>query len=149
VTEQLALQQPGGNRGTIEFHEGPFPSIAEIVQGPRDQLLPAARFTEYQHGRTGGRDGLNLFEHLLQGATVADDLLEVVRGLNFFLEIDLFFGELILERGNLPERERVLHRNRNLLRDLGQELHVLLAEASLTAPTDVQGSEGAIVRQER
>jgi hypothetical protein len=36
-----------------------------------------------------------------------------------------------------------------LLRDLGQELHVLLAEASLTAPTDVQGSEGAIVRQER
>ena len=60
VTEQLALQQPGGNRGTIEFHEGPLPSIAEIVQGPRDQLLPAARFTEYQHGRTGGRDGLNL-----------------------------------------------------------------------------------------
>src|SRR6185295_9809362 len=34
MTEQFALQQPQGDRGTIQFDEGPFSAAAQIVDRP-------------------------------------------------------------------------------------------------------------------
>ena len=58
----------------------------------------------------------DLMQHALQRRRLADDLLEVVLGADLVLEIDLLRRELVLELGDLLERERVLDRERHLLR---------------------------------
>jgi hypothetical protein len=60
VTEELALQQAGRDRGTVHLHEGALAASAEIVDGARDQLLAGAGLAEDQHGRIGRRHRAHL-----------------------------------------------------------------------------------------
>ena len=66
MAKELAFQQTGGNRGAIEFDEGPFPSAAEIVERARDQFLSTSCLAENQHRGISGRHRLHLVQHLVQ-----------------------------------------------------------------------------------
>ena len=61
------------------------------------------------------------FEEVFQGSAPSDDFLEVVLGLDFFFEVDLLAGELVLEGSDLAISERVLHGNRDLRGDMRQQ----------------------------
>ncbi len=55
VAEQLAFEQLGGNRGTVERHKSPHPA-GELVQGAGHQLLAGTGLPLHQHGGVGGGD---------------------------------------------------------------------------------------------
>ena len=101
MSEQFAFQQACRDGRTIELHEGPFPSIAEIVKRPSDQLFSAAGLTENQDRRRRGGNRLHFLQHAPQRLAVAHDLLKVVLSLNFLLKVQLLLGQLVLELGDL------------------------------------------------
>ena len=125
VPEQLALEQPGGDGGAVQLHERPAAAAAQVVDGAGDQLLAGTRLPLDEHGGVGRRDDLDLLQHLLQRRALADDLLEVVLGPDLLFEVQLLGGQLFLQLGNLPVRQRVLHRDGDLLRYLTQQLDVV------------------------
>src|SRR6266702_122280 len=49
VTEQLALQELARDRGTVDLDEGTGPAHAELVDGPRDQILAGSRLPADEH----------------------------------------------------------------------------------------------------
>ena len=149
VSEELALEQAGRDRGAVQLDERPRSAAAQVVNRARDELFAGAGFALDEHGRVGGRDDLDLLEHVLQRRAVADDFLEVVLAANFVLEVQLFFVELFLQLGDLPVGEPVLDGNRDLLRDLTQQLDLVAAERIFSEPADVERAEDAIVRLER
>ena len=59
------------------------------MDGAGDQLLARAGLAIDQYGGIGGGDAADLVEHRQQGGTAADDLLEIVRGLDLFLEVEV------------------------------------------------------------
>ncbi len=81
--------------------------------------------------------------------TLADDLLEVVLGPDFVLEIQLLFVQLFLQLRDFPVRKAVFHGDRNLLRHLAQELDFLLSERLFAKPSDVDGPQNPVVREQR
>src|SRR6267142_1205165 len=56
LAEELALQKLARDRGAVDLHEGPPPSRALPVDGPREKLLPHAALTQHQY-RRGARSG--------------------------------------------------------------------------------------------
>src|SRR4029434_10587469 len=57
MAEQLALEQPGGDRRTVQLDERPGAASASIVDPPRDQLLPRPRLTLDEDRRSARRAG--------------------------------------------------------------------------------------------
>jgi hypothetical protein len=55
------------------------------VDGAGDQFLAGAAFAANQHGRTEGRDPVNLGQHLLHLAAGADDIVDLIVDLGDFL----------------------------------------------------------------
>src|SRR5208282_4940908 len=76
VAEELTFQQIQWNGSTIQSHKRPPGSRADVVDRVCDEFLAGAGFSLDQHGRTGGCDAFNSFEHCFQSRTVAYDLLE-------------------------------------------------------------------------
>jgi hypothetical protein len=97
VAEKLGFEQAGGNGGAIDFDEGAFTARAEIVDGAGDELLAGAGFAEDENGGRCRRDELDLGESALERSTVTDDLFKIEFAADFFLEIKLLYGELVLE----------------------------------------------------
>ena len=60
VAEQLAFEQPGGNRGAVQADEGKIPPRTQAVDGARDQFLSGAGFAQDQHGGIGRRNHFHL-----------------------------------------------------------------------------------------
>jgi hypothetical protein len=50
VSEQFVFGQQIGKRTAIDRNERKTPSGAQVVNGPRDELLPRAGFTANKHG---------------------------------------------------------------------------------------------------
>ena len=65
------------------------------------------------------------------------------------LEVQLLFVELFLQLGDLPIGEPVLDGNGDLLRDLVEQLDLVLAERVFAEPADIERAQDAIVRLER
>src|SRR5207302_2619373 len=128
VTEQLALEETRRDGRTVELHERPLAALAQLVNGARDELLAGPRFAPDENGRIRRGNRFHLVEHALQRRGLADDLLEVVLGADLVLQVDLLRRELVLELGDLLERERVVDGERHLLRHRGEELRVGDAE---------------------
>ena len=150
VPEQLALEQPGRNRRTVDLDERPLTALAQIVQRTRDQFLAGAGLAEDEHRRVGRRHRLDLMEDALQRRRVADDLLEVVLGPDLVLEVHLLRRKPVSQVGDLLIRERILDQERDLLRHRGEELRLVGTERRrATKPADVQRSEAPIVNRER
>ena len=57
VTEELALDEPAGDRGAVDPDKGLVGAGRAEVEGPRDQLLAGAALAGDQHGRRAGGDG--------------------------------------------------------------------------------------------
>jgi len=78
VSEQFTLQQARGNGRAIHSHIGTFAPGAEVVDGPRNQLLPRACLSMKQDRGIGGCDDRHLVQHFLEGWAAADDIFETV-----------------------------------------------------------------------
>src|ERR1700730_6622786 len=88
-------------------------------------------------------------ESALEGRAVTNNFLKVVFGANLLFEIELFFFQLVFQRFDLAIRERILHRNRNLLSDLPEQFRVLLGKCVFTQALDAQHTKGSIAEKER
>ena len=148
MPEQLTFQQPGRNRGAIELHEGPLVPSAEPVNRPGNQFFPRAGFALNQHGRLGRRHDFDLPQYLLQRATVADDVVELVLKANFFFQIQLLFGQSIFEFGDLLIGQGIVHREGDLSGHLTQKLDVLFAERLLLPAGQIETTDHAVMRQQ-
>src|SRR5665213_2017750 len=95
MTKKLGLKQAGRYRGAINLDECAIAPRTEVMYGASDQLLAGARFALDEDRRIRGSDGLHLLQQRLQRAAFADNLLKVVFGPDFILEVKLFFGELV------------------------------------------------------
>ena len=104
MAEQFALDQSGGNRAAVDLHERPVAPLAAAVDGPREQFLAGAGFADDEDRRVGGRHALDFSQHVEQRRAVADDLVEIVLGANFLLQIHVFRFEAILQRLHFRER---------------------------------------------
>src|SRR4029077_20623240 len=73
VSEELTVQQSGGDGGAVEFDERGAPPRAQAVHQPGDQLLASSRLAADEDRRIGRGDRLNHAEHSAQCQTLADD----------------------------------------------------------------------------
>jgi hypothetical protein len=69
--------------------------------------------------------GLDLSQNARERRALSYDLLEVLGDLYLFFEIELLFGELILERYDLAEGERVFDSYGDLTGDLAEQLDLM------------------------
>ena len=74
MAEQLALEEPLGDRGAVEAHVGAGAAGAEVVDRLRDELLAGAALAAQQHGGAALRDDLGGAEDLLHALGAADDV---------------------------------------------------------------------------
>ena len=74
VAEQLALEQPGGDRRAIHPDHLLPPPGTELVNRLREDFLAAAGFTRQQHGGTGRRHLLDLRQRRANRGALGDDL---------------------------------------------------------------------------
>src|SRR5262245_5326486 len=149
VAEQLALEQPSGNRRAVELDEGPVPPGTQVVKGASDQLLSSTRLAADEHCRTSRRNNLDLLQHPAQRGALADDLREVVFGANLLFQVEFLLGQPIFQFGDFPVGLRVFHSDRDLFRDFAKQLDVLRLEHILAASTDIQRAKNALMEQER
>src|SRR5262249_3968455 len=56
ATEQLALDQRGGQRRAVDGHQQPVAALAEAMDRTRQHLLARPRLAQEQHDRVRGRD---------------------------------------------------------------------------------------------
>src|SRR5262249_20120260 len=49
VAKQLALQQPQGDSGAVQFHKSPFPTTAQIVDCAGNEFFAGSRLAQDQH----------------------------------------------------------------------------------------------------
>ena len=59
VSEQLAFDQPGGDRAAVDFHERMLVTRAAAVDGARDQFLAGAGLAEDQDRGVGRRHAID------------------------------------------------------------------------------------------
>ena len=81
MAEQLALQQPRRNGGTIHRDEGVVPAGAELMDGAGEAFFARAGFPLEQDGGVRRCHDLHLPQHFLEGRAFADDLFTMVRSL--------------------------------------------------------------------
>ena len=78
VAEQLALDQPVGDRGAVDGDEGTLAARPQIVDGPRDQLLAGAALAPDQHRDLRHRDATDGLEDLLHDGAAAEQAPELI-----------------------------------------------------------------------
>ena len=74
MAEQLAFEEPLGDRGAVEAHIGAGAARAEVVNRLCDEFLAGAALAAQQHGRPAPRDDLGGQEDLLHALGAADDV---------------------------------------------------------------------------
>src|SRR6185312_7260640 len=102
VTEQLALDQLGRDRGAVELHERAIRALGVLVDRARDQLLAGAVLSGDEHAAARWRRLGDLVEDRLHRAALADHR-EVAT-------------QQALVLGARPrERQRILHGDQQLV----------------------------------
>src|SRR5262249_59777687 len=89
VTEELRLDQPGGEGGAVDLDQRLLAALAAGVDGTGDELLAGPALAGDQNRRLGPGDAVDLGQPGQEGRAPAADLLAVVDGLAFFLEVDV------------------------------------------------------------
>src|SRR6202046_3327413 len=107
MSKQFALEQTGGDGGTVELNKGTFFAAAMIMNSAGDQLFSRAGLTEQEDRGIAGRDFLDQFQNPLQCWTVPMDLLKIDLAANLFFEIHLLPGDLLLEFGDFTIGKRI------------------------------------------
>src|SRR3981189_308787 len=98
------------------------------MNGARDQLLSCTGVSIDEHSRARWSDSFNLLQNTAQGSTLPNDLREIHFAADFIFKIELFLRELVFQLSNLSKGKCILHRNGNLICDLGQKLNVVDGE---------------------
>src|SRR5215813_10655133 len=112
VAEQLAFQDPLGDRSAVHRQVAPIGSSASLVNGPGHQLLAGSTFADDQHGDLGRRDLSNLLVQLEHRRA----------GTNQGLLADGFAAKSAVFSGKPPTFESSRHRGaqRNHVHRLGK-----------------------------
>src|SRR5580698_1920692 len=121
MSKKLTLEQSRRNRSTVELYEGPLLAAAAFMDRPRDQFLSRAGLPEKQNRRVAGSHGLHEVQNMAESRTLPHNSFEVHLAANFVFQIQFFLREFVLEIGDFTVRQRVLHTDRDLLRDLSQK----------------------------
>ena len=122
VAKHLALEQSRRNRSAIHFNQGTLSARAQIVDRPCDQFLAGSCFAINQNSRISSGDCLHFLQNALENRAAANDFFKIVSRTNFFLEVELFFFQLVFERIDLAKGQGVLHSYRDLFGYLTEEL---------------------------
>jgi hypothetical protein len=96
VAEKLGFEKAARDGSAVDFDESALASRAKIVNGAGDELLARAGFAGDENGGAGRSHDFDLRECALERRAVTDDFFKIEFTANFFLEIELFFGELVL-----------------------------------------------------
>ena len=146
VAEHLAFQQPRGNGGAVELDESALPPRAQVVDGPRHQLLAGPGLAVDQHRGIGGRHRLHLLEDGLQRAALPDDFLEAIVRADFVFQIDLFLRQARIQLFDALVGHRILQRDRHLAGRLREELQIVRREEALLPRAQIQRSQCLAMR---
>jgi hypothetical protein len=76
VAEELALHESYGNGRTIQFHEGPIPACAVVMNGASDEFLPCPGFAFDESSGITRRDRPNEIQHLTESPACSQDGLK-------------------------------------------------------------------------
>ena len=133
----------------FSFDEGPSLSRTQIVHGARDQFFSGAGLPVNQDRRVGRRHDLDLLKDGAQHARVPHDVVELHLIANFIFQIDLFARELLLKLFDLLVGERIVERDRNLLRDFDEQLLILLGEGFVLNPRGSQDAQRPVSAEQR
>jgi CDI toxin RNase A-like protein len=149
VAEQLGFQQAGGDGGTIDFDEGAVATGAEVMDGAGDQFLAGASLAGDENGGSSGGSEFDLRKGAAEERTVADDFLEIKLGANFFLEIEFFDGEFILESVDFAERQCIFECDSDLTRHLLNQFHVGSGKRLWIAAGEINGPKRSRMGSQR
>ena len=114
MAEKFRFEKATGDGGAIDFDESAITARTEVVDGAREKLLAGAGFAEEKDGRARGSGKLHLGKSALEHGALANNFLEIKLAANFFLEVEFFDGQLVLERVDFLERQGVFHRDGDL-----------------------------------
>ncbi len=164
MAEQLALDQPGRDRSTVDLHERALAALAAAVDRAREQLLSGPRLAENEHGRVRRCNQLDPAESLKERCARPYDLVEVVLGADLLLEVYVLGLEPSFQRLELLEglaqlvlrcratrhlaphalvQARIGQRDRRLRRKHSDDLGSLGRERLAEAVLEVEDSTGA------
>ena len=143
MAEEFRFEKTARDSGAIDFDESAIAARAEIVNGASEELLAGAGFAEKENGGTGGCGEFELGQGALEGRALADNFFKIEFAANFFLEIELFFGELIFQRFDFLESQSVFHGDGDLRGNLLKELHILRREGIIAATGEIERAKGA------
>ena len=108
VTEELALDQTGTERGEGDWHERPIPPGTVAVDCPGDELLAGSALTGDQDGHVGRSDQRDALEKFLHGRRCADQCPGFLGRRPWIRVGDFsFFQGALHDGGGLVEVERL------------------------------------------
>ena len=148
MAEPLALEESRGRRRAVDRDQRPGPALTHRVNRPRDQLLARSGFAEQKDSGVGGGHVAHPGQHPLKRLALADNLFEVLRASDLVLEVDVLAREPVLERGDFPEDQRILERDRNLPGRLERAVEILGAERLRGVPGERKATQHASCRDE-
>src|SRR5260370_22618719 len=119
------------------------------MDGAGEELFAGAGFAQEQNGGGGGGGELHLSQRALERGTVADELLESNLAADFFLEVELFLGELVFESLDFLEGQGVFDRDGDLRGDGLKQLDVFRSEGIKPPAREIERSEGMGVMDQR
>ena len=102
--EQLALHEPGRQRGAVDLDHQAAPARAEPVDGLGDELLAGAGLAANEHRGVRGRDLLHQAQDLLDGGALPGDLAVRVDHPDLGLEVVALRLEPVLQSLDLRVR---------------------------------------------
>ncbi len=149
MAEEFGFEKTAGNGGAIDFDESTIAAETEIVDGAGEEFLACPGLAEEENSGAGGSGELHLGQGPLERGTLADDFLKIEFTANFFFEVELFFGEFVLQSFDFLKGQSVFHGDGDLRGDLLQELDILRRESINSAAGDVECSKGLPVGDKR
>ena len=105
VSEELGLEEVGGNRRGVERDEGLAGARAVIVQRARHELLAGAGLAHHQHGHGGARQAADGAEHLLHRRRPTEELGNTRRAARLAACLHAGIGRAARERHGLVDVE--------------------------------------------
>src|SRR6266446_3640234 len=141
VPKQLALEEAGGDGGTIQPDKRPIPALAQIMNGPGDELLSRSRFSLNQYTGIGWCYDLDLAKHTPQGSASAYDQLKVQLAAVFIFETYPLLVEIVLQFSQFAVDQRILYCNCHLAGHLRQEIDFVLRIGDFLALAQRQNAQ--------
>ena len=111
VAEQLALDERRRQRRAVDPDQRARVPAAAFVQRPGEQLLAGAGRSQQQHARVRRRDLRQPRQRQPQRRALADDVVEVVIGLDLFFQVDVVGlepGVQLLDHRDVGAQRRLL-----------------------------------------